>query len=717
MAVTQTQVPSPTPSLADRLRSVSVAVRQDLSVSRHLFRHTPSYVVCDPMTFQSHRLSERDYQVFRAITPRQTLGQTFASLVQHGLAVEDDENGFYKFIFMLHRFNFLNLPISDDKLLYERHTARKKARRRQKIFGILFLRIPLFHPNDFLERTMHYVRPVFTRTFFALWVALMMVAGYVAYHNASQLVEPIEGMLLARNVALMWCVLIGLKLFHEFGHAYACKHFGGYVPEMGAFMILFTPCAYVDASASWSFTRRRDRLIVNLAGMYFESVFAAVALLVWALTPPGIVHDVAYNIIFLASVITVLFNINPLMRYDGYYMFSDLVEIPNVRQRSTRYVMNCLKHWCLRLPNANAPTPFKERIILFCYGIAASAYRVVIMLGIATLIATKAKFVGLAMGGFIVAKLALMSAYRLCKYLWTSEETSPVRTRAIVLSMLICVAIPGSVLFVPFRQNTTAAGIVKRSDDVTVHAGVGGFIERVPVQPGQIVHPNDPLVELRDDMLADVLESAETGLQASEIRLTAYHVTKPTLAQQETQRQAALAARRDRARRDVDHLNVRSPEAGQVVKCPSSEEIGRFVHIGEPLVIIGRGAWQVAALLSEDQFADVQPSVGDEVQLRSLGRPSEVVTAYVTEVRPAGSRTIESPALTVQGGGDIPVDPFTAEAAQSFIEVVIDLPVRHDAFYRHGLTWIVKFDGSSQSLYRIISRRLTRFLDALSLRQ
>ena len=134
------------------------------------------------------------------------------------------------------------------------------------------------------------------------------------------------------NVPILWTLLVGLKTFHELGHAYACKRFGGTVPEMGAMIMMGTPCAYVDASSSWSFPKRWHRMIVALAGMYFESMLAMVALVVWLCTDTGQLHSAAQYAIVLSTVVTIGFNANPLMRYDGYFILCDLLNFPNLHR-------------------------------------------------------------------------------------------------------------------------------------------------------------------------------------------------------------------------------------------------------------------------------------------------------------------------------------------------------------------------------------------------
>ncbi|MEE9296907.1 MAG: biotin/lipoyl-binding protein [Phycisphaerae bacterium] len=535
-----------------------MGVRQDLEVSRHVFRGTPAYVVTDPMTFQSHRLEVTEYAIFEAITPSRALSDIFEDLVKREVMTRDSEEAFYRFIVTLHRFNFLNLPVSDDKLLYRRHEMRQRARRTERLTSFLFLRIPLINPDRFLQSTINYVRPLFTRWFFAVWMVLMLVAGTVAFHQGDRLFQPVEGVLLTHNLPLLMVILVGLKVLHEFGHAYACKHFGGYVPEMGAYMIVFVPCAYVDASASWSFTRVRERVIVCLAGMYIESICAAVATLVWAASPPGLLRDVAYNVIFLAGVVTVLFNINPLMRYDGYYVLSDLLQIPNLRQRSIHHVLCTLKRTFLRIRVDAKSVPPRLSAILFCFGVGSGIYRFLVLAGIATLVAMKMGLVGLALGLLLLGRTIYGTLQRFCKYLWFGQETAPIRFRAVALSLLVIVGIPSLIFLVPIRSDVFATGVLACAEETTVRAPVGGFLTHTAVQAGQQVSPGDVIVQLQDDEVLEAVASAKTQVQASDIRHSAWMVEDPARARQELEQGHLHRMMLERRQRDLADLVVRA---------------------------------------------------------------------------------------------------------------------------------------------------------------
>ncbi|MBU0639836.1 MAG: biotin/lipoyl-binding protein [Planctomycetes bacterium] len=706
--------PNTQTTLAERLRAARVGVRQDLDVSRHVFRGEPCYIIRDPITFQSHRLEPEDYQVLVSIEPDRTLGETFTALVEQGFLDADGEESFYHFVFTLHRLGFLNLPVSDGSLLYKRYRARRHARRKQKLLGFLFLQIPLINPDAFLDRTLPAVRWIYSRAFFVVWLLLIGAAGVVAATRWTEITQPVHGLLATRNLVLMWFTLIALKVCHEFGHAFACKHYGGHVPEMGIYLIAFTPCAYVDATAAWGFQQKWHRLHVSLAGVYVESVIAAVAVFVWAATGPSLLNAIAYNVMFLASVVTLLFNINPLMRYDGYYVAGDLLEVPNLRQRSTQYVLGFVKRLFLGVPRSEVPASRRLGLTLLMFGLSATAYRTLVLLAIATVLALKFSLVGLALAGFFLGAMVIGIVRRLVTYLWYAQETAPVRFRAVTISALLLIVLPTLAAIVPLPARVRAAGSVVAADEVVVHAAGPGFVRWVAVERGQDVHPGDLLLELDNMALAEEIARAQSALEASEIRRRAFQATSPAQAQQEAEHIRFHEAALTHALEERDRLRITTPFAGRVADGLRNSDSGRYVKAGEAVVALISGDWQVRTVLTAEQFAAADPTLGDRAEFRTAGNADATLVGMISRISPAGSRRMDLVQLTHLAGGDVVVKPGTAEATQPYFHLTITLLDEPELELRPGLRGMVLLPADSEPAALRIYRSVKRFINKLS---
>ena len=673
--------PNP-PTLADRLGDVTVGLRVELEVSRHIFRGQPSYVVRDPMTFQSQKLDAADYQVLVSISHDRRLADIFDDLVARDVLAPPDEDKFYDFIMSLHRLGFLQLPIADYKNLYRRYRSRERATRRSRITGFLFLRIPLLNPDNFLNRTMHLARPLFTKTAFVVWCLVMLAAGFVALKNR---------------------------------HAYACKRFGGHVPEMGAYMILFTPCAYVDATASWGFTRKRDRILVCLGGMYVESFIAALAVFVWAMAGSAMVQGIAYNVIFLASVVTVLFNVNPLMRYDGYYLFSDLVEIPNLRARASEYVSGLIKRVALGVSVRKAVRTSRLRAILFTYGIAASIYRVMLVVGISILLASKVFILGMAMAIFFLGGAVINMIRNIASYVLHSEETAPVRGRAVAVTVATIALAAVGLLYIPLPTSVDAQGLVQYEREHVVRTTIAGSMTSRSVRDGQAVRKDQILAELEDDTATEGVAIAEANLRVSMIRQSSYLADQPELASQERDRSAFHRFAVAEARKKISELTVASPIDGTVIGCVEQSAVERFIPQGTPIATIGSGRWLVKTIVSASDMRLTRPAEGDRVTFRLAAAADRDLGGEVVRVAPAASRRVELLSLTQLAGGEVAVDPGSQHATKPYFEVVIALDATGDTPIRSGATGTVRLIGAAEPLLPSLTRRLARFFNKLML--
>ncbi len=705
--------PPAMPSLADKLKSVRLGLRDDLDVTRHLFRDSPSYIVRDPVTFQSQRFEPADYDVLVRIESNRSLGDIFDELVSAGRAEKEDEEKFYAFIMSLHRIGFLQLPVSDDKVLYRRHQQKEQAKKKEKLLGFLFFRVPLFNPDAFLTRTMHKARFTFKAPFIALWFVALVSAGFILVQRWADVTEPLQGLLVAQNLPLMWITLIGLKFLHEFGHAYSCKHFGGHVPEMGAYIILMTPCAYMDATASWGFTKKSQRLMVCLGGMYYESFAAIVAVFVWAMTQPSLLHSAAYNVIFLATVVTVLFNINPLMRYDGYYLMSDLTEIPNLRAKSTQYVFALLKRWLLKVPVRNVPKTVRMKFILGGYGVAASIYRIALLLAISAMLATKVFLLGMGLAIFYVGSTVIKAVLKLVKYLWYAEETANVRHRAIALSAVALVIFPVALFVVPLPSHVYARGVLLAEREAIVRTREPGFVKSIHVEPGQVIAQEENLAQLHNDAHLETVAAAEANLRASQIRMDAYRLHEPNRVQQEKVQEQVFKRQLTAAEARIADLTIRTSTAGRVVECLESNDVGRYIPVGGPIATVVSGRWQLKAILTEDQSASAGATVGDTVEFKASGSSEQTIEGVITRIAPAGTKTIEHAPLTHVGGGEIAVNPADQSTAVPYFEITVNLPESLVSDLRYGMTGSIRMPAKAEPIGTKLTRRLSRFVNKL----
>ena len=663
--------PGGAPSMSAKLREVMAGLRHDLQVSRHVMRGEVTYILRDPVSFDTHAFSVADYRVLVALDGVRTLGEAFELLCARGDCQADHEEAYYRFVLDLHRSGLLSLPISDEKQLQMRHERKRSARRKSLLMAPLYLRIPVWNPDAFLARTAHLAAPLFTRAAFAVWCALALVCGTVLAHRWDQLAEQLPGLLAPEQLMSMWFLLAAMKVVHEFGHGYAVRSFGGTVPEMGVSLIMLTPCAYVDASASWAFPSRLRRIVVCLAGMYFESWIAAAALAVWCFTDAGALHSVAYQTMVLASVTTVGFNINPLLRYDGYFILSDLLQVPNLRQAANEQGQGLLRRVLLGLEGGRRWGPLLGPALV-AYSLGAALLRVSIVLGMCAVIAMKFPVIGMAAGGVYGASVVLGTVIKSLRYLWFSKATAGVRARAVAVGAAL-LAVPSIAIATPLPRSVSATGVVERDRWLQVNAPDAGTLVATPLAAGAPVTEGQELATLRNEDVDEELAIARAELAALTVEREQAELRDPAGAARLREREGAARARLDGATRRAEALVVRAPFDGVVETSTFDAVTGRRLAAGDPMVLLASGGPVATLVLDQHAFARLRGGAGSEIELRSWADPGRVLHGTIDSIAPAGSTRLRSAALGVSGGGTIPVSPATGRTEESTVEVRVRL--------------------------------------------
>ncbi|GIW73691.1 MAG: hypothetical protein KatS3mg103_0213 [Phycisphaerales bacterium] len=696
------------PSLAQQLRDVVVAPRAELSISRHVFRSGPAYVLRDPVTFKTHRFDPADYHVLSRFDRSSTLGETFQSLVQRGLLEPQDEERFYEFVVDLHQRNLLSLPLGDGAVLYKRFERRRRAERIARLLGVFFLRVPLANPDRFLDRTVWLFRWLFTTPACIGWCVLTLVCLGIALARAQDLASPVLAMFTGSNLLSLWAVLIGLKVIHEFGHAYACKAFGGHVPEMGAYLVLFTPLAYVDATDAWSMPSMRQRAVVSLAGVYFESIVGAVALLVWAATEPSTLNTIAYQTVLLATVTTALFNLNPLLRYDAYYLLSDLTGIPNLRERCEQALKQAAKAAFFGVRTGDQrPPPWP----MVAFGLAQLAYRVVIMVSIATVLVVKFAGLGIALAATLIGMTLGKAAMALWRFIATAPELAGRRSRAAVVSASGLLALLAAALLVPLPWPIDAQAVSTYATVQTIHAPSDGTLAACPVRPGQVQPPGRPMLTLHSQDLLAQQDAALAHSQAAQAQAIAAADDTPgqaLAAWANAQAQQALA---QQAQHEVQALAITAQRPVRVLEVHQRLE-GTYVRRGQPLLTIGAGPREAIAVIPEHVYDRLQLRVGQVLDCRSSARPDRALRAVVTAVSPAGGRLLDPQAHRIADALAIATDPATGQATQSNFLVRLALDQEHAP--PAGATLRVRLPARPMTTAQVLRRRIALFLNKLN---
>ncbi|MDB5298318.1 MAG: Peptidase family [Phycisphaerales bacterium] len=680
-----------------RVKTLKVKLRPGAQISRQHYRGERWYVVRDPAGNQFHRLSDPAYRFVGLMDGSRTVEEAWDLC---GGTMADDaptQPEVIQILSHLYSANLIDADVTPDAtVLLRRHKNQQKRKLQQRLMNVLFPRIPLWDPDRFLVRWMPLVRQLFSRFGAVVWLVVVLGACAAVVSKSRQpshdLTEAarhaidVQGNTL--NLLLLWGVFVFVKLIHELGHAFSCRRFGGECHELGIMFLVFIPTPYVDASTAWAFNNKWHRIFVGAAGMIVELFFASICAFIWVnVGDPqhNIVGQLAFNAMLVASVTTIIFNANPLLRYDGYYILSDYLEIPNLRQKSQEYSIGLVKRHLFRVKQQQPLPPLLQRFWLLVYYCTSGVYRVFVGIMIILLVAFQIPILGIlmALGGLVT--WLVMPVFKVFKYLAIEPELHRKRGRATAYVLAASTIVVVTVGVIEFPLRLYATGLAEPAVRDVVRADTPGFVERVAAKDGQWVKPGDVILVMRSadlDARTKVVEAqlrlaqarrdqafaespAEAVILADEIRL---HETELGL----------LALKRGQ-------LTVRAKIEGQLASPHLHEMVGQFLPNGQEVALVLQPDQLVVHTALEQKDAEPVLSALSKVvtKVRFVG---DVSTEYFGGTpQSGGAGTDLRPQHGQPGGGEVPVDPADpTKAAFPVYDLMVPMANPTDADHPRG---------------------------------
>ena len=655
-----------------RIAALEPRLRRHVQVSRHYYRQQPWYVLRDTASGRHQRFNMAAYYLIGLMDGTKSL----AEIWQAGLDFLGDDapsqDEVITLLGQLHSTDLLRCDVSADTLdLFSRQKKAAGNDRRHSIANPFAMRFPLVDPDRFLQKWLFLVKPLFSWPM-ALFLFAVVGSGLVgALTHWPELSENIADRVLAPpNLLILWLVYPVVKLFHEFGHAFAVKVWGGEVHEMGIMLLAFTPIPYVEASASAAFSEKRHRMAVAAMGMVVEVSIAALALGVWLSVVSGLVSAIAYNVMLIGGVSTLLFNGNPLLRFDGYFILADGLEIPNLAQRSNRYLGYLVQRYLFGISEARSPvTASGEEFWLLVYGICAFIYRLLVITGLLLFVGAKFFFVGVLLAAWGAFSQVLKPAGLAMSRFFNSSGRQQKNSRVCVVALLSSGLLTMLFGVVPAPFHTRAEGVVWVPEQSQVRVGVDGVVAKVMTSAGSRVEKGDVLLVCDDPFLTTETEVLSATLQELEAQYTAEPlraiVRRTILLDEITTLKADLHQHQER----LAKLIIRS-QANGIFILPEDQSLpGRFVNQGALLgYVVGDVPSMVRLVVSHKDISLVQEQT-EAVQIRSVERLNHVMTTTIARVVPAAANSLPVATLGVNGGGVIPVDPTDPQGLTTLTKV------------------------------------------------
>ena len=541
---------------------LKVKLRPDLVVQPQFYEGMTHYVIKDPLALKYFRFKIEEYFLLQQFDGQKDLQEVKRAFERkyrpQTISIED----LVRFVAQLHEAGIVVIDSPEQATALIR---RRRKNRWRKVWGflanILFIKIPVIDPERLLTWMYPYFRWLFTRTFVAFSVGTMLAAVTLVVSQWSQfysMLPEFQSFFNWWTIFTFWISLAIIKIIHEFGHGLTAKHFGGEVHEMGMLFLVLTPALYCDVTDSWLLPNKWHRIWISAAGIYVELFLASIATFVWFNTEQGLFNSLAMATMFICSVNTVLFNANPLLRYDGYYVMADWLEIPNLRIKSTQFFTYLIQEKVLGLEvPVQSYLPRSRRSLFVTYAIASYLYRWVVTFSIIFFLSQVLKPYKLQSLSYMLAlgsliPLLAMPIYQIGKFVRTPGRMRKVKKARAAAFAAAFVAVVAGILLIPTPLRIQGTLVLSPADPVEVYAEVEGQLADLKVEDGQWVKEGAILAQL-------VNREKEKELRPAPGRARRLLGQGPMVQPESREPGPGAAARGDgRTARTVDHQDQRA---------------------------------------------------------------------------------------------------------------------------------------------------------------
>lgn len=649
-------------------------------ITRHIYRGQVWYVIQDQTGGRFHRLTPAAYSLLQGMDGTRMVQNLWAHANTSGPGDACTQNEVVDLLVKLHAADLLQADTTPDSAaLFARYKKKRWATLKQYVLNPMSIKLPLLDPDAFLARCSPYLAWWFSPVGGLIWLAVVLPALVLAGQHWGELTNNLSDQVFSSsNLLVMAFVYPLVKLLHELGHGFATRIWGGAVHEMGLMFLVFAPVPYVNASSSLSFSSKYRRAAVAAAGMLVELFLAAVALYVWLMTEPGVVRAVAYNVLIVAGVSTLIVNGNPLLRYDGYYILSDLIEMPGLAQRGQKYFSYLWDRYVFGARELEVPPESgAERGWLVIYAPLAWCYRTFVVISIALFVAGEFFIFGVLIALWSAFALIGIPLWKAFHHVTQSPTLHRHRARTLRLSVALLLAVLALVFIVPVPLHTRAQGVVWLPDQAMLRAGENGFFKHWLLKPGAHVNKGDALYELEDQALATDLEVARAKVLEAESKYRAEQFadfSKAVVSRRQLEHEESVLAKlEERAAKLVGYA-----EMDGVLVAPQSQDMpGRHLRKGELAgYVLEKNALVARVVVPQDDIGLVRTSFRS-AELRFADSIAQRHAVAMVREPAGGVDELPTAALGLSGGGQIPTvpaDPDGLETTERIFMVDLALP-------------------------------------------
>ncbi len=740
-------------SLADSLvsassRPLAVRRRPDLVSKRQHYQGTSYWIVKEPIGLNYFRFQEEEFAIMNMVDGHTSLDQIKqryeAQFPPSKITVEE----LARFVGNLFQSGLLmaDVPGQGDQL---KKRAEEKRRKQMvaTVSNVLAIRFKGIDP----ERLLNWLNPkvgwLFSRPAVICGLSLMLTAVLlvtVQFDVFQSKLPTFQDFFAGKNWIYLGITLAVTKILHEFGHGLTCKRFGGECHEMGVMILVLTPCLYCNVSDSWMLPNKWHRAAIGAAGIYVEVVIASFCTFIWWFSESGtMLNQLSLSVMFVCSVSTILFNGNPLLRYDGYYILSDIMEIPNLRQKSTTILTRKLGKWCLGLEEPDDPfLPQRNQAMFALYSIAAVIYRWLVVIMILLFLYRVFEPIGLQVLGQVIAAASLYGLivhplWKLGKFFAVPGRFHQVKKARMFATLSVVVGLLAAAFLIPLPHSVYCPLEVQPQDAKQVYVEIPGTLLKPARPAGSQVHQGDVLAELSNLDLElefvrlqgelETLDERIVSLQLERLQEDHFAADAANVLRETEKRHESVRQQLAQKQQDLDRLEIVAPVDGTVMPGPlvsgrppvegllptwsgtplDEHNVGAYLQASDLLCQIG-DPQKMEAVLVIDQSDRNFVKVHDRVEIKLSHLPRQMFESRIESI--ATAELEETPQrLSDKAGGELltQVDRTTGrEVPLSTSYQARALLPNNENMLRIGLRGKAKIHTAPQT----IANRLWRFL-------
>ncbi len=701
-----------------RIADARVSLLPGVRTSRQSYRGQPWVVLEDAYAHRFFRITPEAHDFLLTLHQGVTVDAAWQAYLRAHPQRAPGQEEVVQLLSQLHVSNLLHFSDGANSIEIDRRAREVRSKElRNKLMSFLYFRMPIWDPDDALTAMDKALRAVPMWLMVLVCLAVAVAGGSAVVADWHLVGDRAQGAFAWANLPWLYLCMAVMKVVHEICHGLVCKRYGGSVHTFGLMFLVTTPLPYVDTTASWAFPNKWHRMLVSSAGMLADLFMAGLGALVWAATGPGLVNSLAFNVMLIGSVSSLLFNGNPLLRFDAYYVLADALDIPNFYQKSQQYWFYLADRYLLGSHAARSPVDVSsERKWFLMYAPVSLVYRLIVSYAIVLFVMDLWLGLGLVMLVLTVYMLLLAPAWKGLNHLFGAQVQAH-RWRAWTGAGGLAGAVAVLVFAVPWPHSIMAQGVVQMSRFSVLYAPIDARLERAVLGHGQTVASGTPLMwfdatALRLDMEQTLRERDEL-LALERAALSRQVVDLQPLVEQRLAKEQRLLELQSRLSKAV----VRAPHAGRYVALEGAERQGAWLSQGTEVghVLDPSQGFQFVAVVSQERARELFASPVGEINLRVLGQADQLIAVERVVLLPYQLDKLPSAALGWLGGGDLAVsnqDAKGEKAAEEFFEVRLTLKPdpASGVVLAHGMRGVLRLALPPSSLYERINEAMRQLV-------